>query len=288
MSPLDRRHGTEAGYEQHVRDGEDPCDDCKRGDYVASRRRSKRRAMGYRYQLPVGETIHATLVDLRRRGATHEDIAEWADMVPSQVWRIIRIGPEAEVYARTYRRLQALRPPEQIVTPLGLTRRVRALARLGYSNAVIAREAGVNVNTVQDICKEPPAFLMWRTRDALVAAYDRLCMKLPDTSESYLQRSVSRTRNRAAREGWVSALAWDDIDADPGPIAGQHRSKCHEEADEAVVLRILSGERLEANAAERREVLRRWSATGHSIASMCREQGWKQARDYRLEEQEAS
>jgi hypothetical protein len=125
MLPDDARHGSEAGHEQHLRDKEDACDACIDADLKASRRRTKLKTMGAQFLVPLGG-LYDELQALRDRGAVVDDIAEWANISDSQVWRALNNGPEGKIYARTYRALRDMRPGP-ILTPVGAQRRVRRL-----------------------------------------------------------------------------------------------------------------------------------------------------------------
>lgn len=216
MRTDDHRHGTEAGNEQHARDGEPACEPCREAKRAASRRRDKRKAMGYRYQMPVGHELYDELILAREQGARLADIAGWAGLAESQVWRIIRGGPEQIVLARTWERLNSA-IIRQAITPVGITRRIQALMRLGYSTTRIATEAGCHHDTIRDARDEPRAYLAAWVRTGIADAYDRLSMT-PATGETkQFKAGVSRTRNRAIRCNYLPPLAWTNID-DPNDV----------------------------------------------------------------------
>jgi hypothetical protein len=220
VSPDDARHGSERGNEQHVRDGEEPCTACYEAKLSASRRRGKRKAAGLKYTLPVGEPTHRRLLDLTRQGATYEDIAAWADVSASVVFYILKVGPGRRVYARTALRLREF-TPGPIITPLGITRRIRSLMRLGYSSADIAAASGAHVDTINNLKLQPPTFVARKVRRGVVDAYDRLHMSPPKPVTSQQKRVVTRVRRYAESEGWPTGLAWDDIDHDEQPTGHQ-------------------------------------------------------------------
>ena len=211
MHPDDPRHGSEAGQAQHMRDGDEPCDACNEADRIAARRRNKRKAMGYQYTRPIGRTNHAKLTQLKDSGARWDQLAEWAGVSTSQVWRILHGGPDTEVYARTYLRIAAMQHG-RIVTSVGITRRIRALCWLGYSPARIAEEAGVNLDTVRDARDTVRTFIAGRVRDGIADAYDRLHMTSPSTANVRDRAGITRVRNLARARGWLPPLAWNDID----------------------------------------------------------------------------
>lgn len=211
MSPDDPRHGREAGHEQHLRDGEEPCAACVEGDLRASRRRHKRKTMGRVYTLPLGQANHDKLTNLRRKGATWDQLAEWVGVSDSVIWRLIDGGPEYVVYARTYARVRDMKPG-RIVTAVGVARRLQALAWLGYTSPVVAAESGVHEETIRDARNGTLAYLHATTAAALADTYDRLWTAPAEPRSPHSSRGITRSRNHARRKGWLPPLAWDDID----------------------------------------------------------------------------
>lgn len=262
MSPDDARHGTEAGREQHIRDGEPSCDACARADLLASRRRSKRRTMGHEFTRPVGARLHARLVKLRADGARLDDIAAWAGISDSQVHRVIAGGPEQRIYARTWLALNTMRT-QHLVTPVGAQRRLRALAWLGWSPAMIAAECGLHRDTISDI-RDKGIGSTAKTRAVVAETFARLSMRMPPADTVTQRRAVGLVRSVARRKGWAPPLAFDDID-DPSerPHGGRRRTP-RSEVDPVVVERVLAGDRLPMTTAERREVVARARGLGWS------------------------
>lgn len=278
MNPADPRHGSEAGHEQHIRDGEDPCDACVDGDLKASRRRSKRKSMGAVYQLPLGD-LYWKIQALKKRGATYDDITAWSGVVDSQVWRVLNGSPETVVYARTWRRLDEMKVG-RIITPLGVTRRIRALTWLGYSAQQIAAAAGCHSDTIRDARDQPREFLARKVKVGIADAYDRLAMTLPTGETKQDRAGITRSRNTARRNGWLAPLMWDDIDdCDERP---ELDAVDGDDFDPVVVDRILAGDfRLKATPPERTEVARRWAEAGRAMNEIARLTGWRIERYYR-------
>lgn len=263
MKPEDPRHGTEAGYEQHRRDNEDPCAACVDGDLKASRRRSKRRTMGAVYQLPLGD-LYWTLQALKKRGATYDDLCEWSGAVESQVWRALNGSPETPVYARTWRRFDEMKVG-RIITPLGVTRRIQALMWLGYSAPQIADAAGCHVDSVRDSRDQPRVFVARRFKTGIADAYDRLSMTLPTGETKQDRAGITRTRNMARRKGWLAPLMWTDID-DVDECPDLSNSWDEASVDHAIVQRVLDGrpKPRKLTTAETAEIVRRALALGMS------------------------
>lgn len=270
----DPRHGSEAGYEQHKRDGEDPCADCVDGDLRAARRRTKRKTLGYRYTLPAGDA-HARLLAWRDGTASLTDISVHTGLDTSVITRMLDGGPDQPVYARTY--LAVMQAPATFpLTTIGTTRRVRALARLGWSRRVIAERSGVHHDTILDACRAPQ-FLGRRVREQIAAAYDEMHMQLPPRNERYAAASATRTQRDAEARGWLPPLAWDDIDdgrEQPAPACGG-KSRPRDDVDPSVVDRIVHGEyQLHATPAERALVCEAWLASGRHLVDLERATGW--------------
>lgn len=136
------------------------------------------------------------------------------------------------------------------VPSIGFRRRVQALQALGWPLSVIAAEmGGCDKRNVKQSCDSERVYRSKLQR--LVEVYDRLSMRLGPSV---------RSRNLAQRNGWLPPLAWTNID-DPNerPTRGRDHD---DDVDPILVERILAGDILTANRAERCEVIRRWPSTG--------------------------
>jgi hypothetical protein len=95
-----------------------------------------------------------------------------------------------------------MRQGEQLVSSIGTRRRLRALAAIGWTFGEIGTElGGWNHTTVQKLASERSDQCWLSTVQAVRGVYDRLSMT-PGCS--------AYARNRAARQGWLPPLAWDD------------------------------------------------------------------------------
>lgn len=153
--------------------------------------------------------------------------------------------------------------------------------RLGWPSRILAEKARIQRGQqgVDAILRKSQKVTAWRAAD-IAKVYDELSMTLGPSNI---------TRLRAEAKGWPPPLAWDDdrID-DPAynPMGlltnGVHRprrgSSTRSAIDEAVVLRVLSGENLPTSKAERAEIMRRWIDNGGSEAELCRRMGWRAGR----------
>lgn len=133
-----------------------------------------------------------------------------------------RMNPEAA------RRLLELPLPTVTQLPGGVAvdgtgtrRRIQALACLGWSVGAISREAGIDRQSLDGAMRGRP--VLARTHQAVVDVYERL-WNHPAAGRDHAEKiAVSRTANRARREGWTPPSAWDDDEIDDPtaePITG--------------------------------------------------------------------
>jgi hypothetical protein len=273
MTLDDPRHGTEAGYAAHGRDGSRPCESCRR---AKGRGDKKRRVYGSALT-PVPADVHALI---ERVGVVA--LATRSGVSATAIGHIRKRGDKARAYPSTIARLRSV----EIPTDLGTVRRVRALACLGWSTADIAAVAGEPISTILTLRDQEDRKVVGRDslRDSIADAYRQLCMKrAPFTKWS------SRIANNAARKGWAPPLAYDDID-DPADDPSTRdlelerwikwwTSRGHADIDENVVARLLAGDTsVTATKPEKVEAMRRWLSWGRSETSLCAMHGWKDGR----------
>ena len=152
------------------------------------------------------------------------------------------------------------------VDATGTVRRIRALQALGWRYADIDAAVGhaergwAHNLTAQDRVHVD-------TAEKVQAAFEQLAMT---------RGPSERVRRHAARMGWAPPLAWDDIDdpAEQPNIGGAF----DDQVDPVVVDRLLAGQQIPSNRAEKTEAMRRWRATGRSERSLCELHGWKTGR----------
>jgi hypothetical protein len=202
MDALDSRHGTEAGNSAHMRDGEKSCAPCRAARGKADKRR---RVYGSGLVLIPADVLQTIERYSVRTIELHTGLSGCT------INNIRKHGDRARVKPSTVARVRAMRVP----TDIGVIRRVRALARLGWSSPEMAARAGIPSTTVARLRDHDER--LWvgnqRIRAAIAKAYDEMSMTVPP-----LTRHTSKLANRAAARGWAPPLAWDDID-DPAEIA---------------------------------------------------------------------
>jgi hypothetical protein len=106
------------------------------------------------------------------------------------------------------------------VDATGSMRRLQALAYAGWPLKLIAIETGgIDVGWLRQIrAGGTSGRVQHAIARKIAGAYDRLLPITPPQDTRYQRVAVTRARNLAAAEGWVSGWAWDDID-DPADVA---------------------------------------------------------------------
>lgn len=222
-----------------------------------------------------GAPAAARVAECLAVGMSMEQVAAAAGVASSTVNRLMR-DPSTRLRARVSAAILAVRPARPL-TPVGVTRRVRALACLGWSVTEIAAAAGVNVDTVKEVRRGERRELH-TAGPALVAAYDALSMRTPSPLTRQDRSAVTQVRNRAARAGWAPPLAWDDdtIDdpaATPDLGAPPADARHDDVVDDAVLDRVLTGIPTATTSAERAAlipVLAARQLSDRDIAALCR------------------
>lgn len=209
---------------------------------------------------------------------TVDDITAWrADQAANADRRRAKA-----VRAYRYRQRVYLNGGPVQVPAVGTTRRLQALAAVGWSQKEIAARLGVTGARVGHLMNGMFPTVFPETAAAVAAVFDELCMVVPTDPTPTRPRQIrvhERTRRHARARGWVTALAWDDID-NPAerPKRGNARRPRRTDVDEAVVQRILAGEVLDTTTAEKYEIMRRWIALDRPEKALCERMGWKPGR----------
>lgn len=238
-----------------------PCDTCR----VDRLRLAKRHRAGLYKRVPSDEA-RDTLQRLRDAGWTAHAIASATGLHYRTIDRNLvgaLIGPTIAARIVNYGD-----PTAGSVGAAGTRRRLQALAFHGYDLKTISDATGIGFSTLASIRS---------------GAVNRVRSAFYTTIRDYTQGlgmqlgPSTGSRQHAQRHGWVGLLAWDDIDNDPQPQGGDDQHH-HSDVDEAVVTRVLAGEKLPTTAAERRAILARWVAQGRSARSIEKRMGWKESR----------
>lgn len=278
MRPDDPRHGTNAGHCAHITEGTPACFPCRVAKAEYEMRRKRNIAYGrWTPYVPAG-TARTHVRSLMQQGMTIKGIAAEAGIPSGRITGILykrgdrlpvqKIRPELEAKI-----LAVTTPKPARIDELGIARRLQALVALGHSAPKLAQRLGWSHSRVEQFLKgRNTGKVMADTFQKVDALYRDMCMTLPPERDRYEKYSAARSRNTAIRHGWHKPLAWDDIDdlnEVPGDVADDGM-----QVDENVVERILAGEKLPANRAEKYAVIDAWLARGDSANSLENLTGW--------------
>ena len=181
-----------------------------------------------------------------------------------------RMNPEAA------RRLLALPlptvdqlPGAVIVDGTGTRRRLQALATLGWSVGALANEAGIDRQSLDGAMRGKP--VLARTRQAVIALYERLWMTPAPADDHRRRISISRTRRRSEASGWLPPAAWDDdtID-DPATIPAVEPigSVGEDMVDEHAVELVLDSQPMHLTGMTLEVAVNRLAAAGVDVATI--------------------
>ncbi len=275
MSPDDPRHGSYAGALQHWKAGESACEACLAAARRADKIRDLARLEGRPPMVPLGERAHRIISTAPRNQVTAA-----IGMSSHRLVHLERRGPTQMVRRATRDRVLAFRPAW---TPIGIQRRLQALAVLGWSLKVLAEETDVHLSSLCRLRRNPDVrFVRHTVAAAVLGVWERLnSTAAPDSHSS------RETKAAALTIGWYPPAAWEDIDdpaEDPAALAPEA-----DEVDEVAVHRILTGDwRYPAASVDRTEVIRRWVTSGGSLNELSRRTGWKPERYFKLSDEAAS
>lgn len=247
-----RSHGTPSGYRSHRNRGETPCEPCREANRAYYR---EYRALTKR-SVPA-ERVARHIRRLRKAGVGMTTLAAVAGTTQQTVYEIVN-GRRKWVTLRVARAILAVTADAAFSVPaLGTTRRIHALAALGWTYKRIGATAGLSPQRVGQIVAQDR--VVPATAAAIAAAYDELSMRLGPSDHA---------RRRARGAGHLPPLAWDDerID-DPTYQPGQPDEA--DGIDEIAVQRAMAGDPPERmTRAERAEASRRLTAAGYSAAQI--------------------
>lgn len=267
MTPDDPRHGQRAGYIAGCRN------ECCRVPHLRYQKRSSLRRLreGSQY-VPPGRTLNR-LAWWASHGVTPRGLAMGAGISESILQGIIREGfrPTKETERRTLAVIWDDLPDTALVNADITRARIYSLMAAGHPLIWICEHTpGLNVGG------------KWRDQPRVTLGLARAVQKLYDSAP--IAGSSKGTAAKAQRRGHQPPAAWDDPRTPAMPSGwkpavdkGSDR-RARTDVDEAVVLRLLSGERLLCTSAERNAAMTRWKAAGHSERELCLRQGWKDSR----------
>lgn len=243
--------GTYAGFATHRRHGEQACQPCKDASTRYAKGHRHDRLHARRRTVPA-EPVVAHLRNLLRAGMTQGAIARGSGVSPSAISDLLhgqsRIKQENAKQILSVRSVYCFTPrhehDEAFVPKTPSVLRIRALLALGWRHQDMAERSGVLTHL---ILAQPSPAVTVRNHDRVRALYEALSMT-PGPSQ--------RTRNRAARAGFLPPLALDDDRIeDPNYLPGlEVDDQLEQTVDQVVVERLVDGgdhRALNATRAER-------------------------------------
>lgn len=227
---------------EHTRRHQAGCPKCKRYGAWKDRVWRRRKELGQPTTVPAAEVV-AHLQTLHNRGMTPAVVSRASGVPAATIRKLLYSGEGRKwVQARTALPLLAVAvPPEPVAHPpkaeltdcTGSRRRLRALARIGWTYRHVAAASGLVCRQLDELARQ-----QWITQanaDRISRAYEQLSMQ-PGPSDI--------TATRAARAGWAPPLAWDDDTIDdpaalPADVAAEQSSG---EYDETTVGQAVDGQ----------------------------------------------
>lgn len=103
------------------------------------------------------------------------------------------------------------------VPALGSMRRLRALARVGWTTKAVAEAAGVSATALRDVRAGRQAQVQAVNAEAVTGAYERLSGRCGPSSRAVF---------RADREGWPQPYRWDGLDMDDPAVTPLGYGRC--------------------------------------------------------------
>lgn len=286
------QHGTYAAYTL------DSCR-CLPCSHAASEYeidRQKRHAYGRFTTYSPAEPVRQHVRDLMTAGIGLKTIAKRSGVSQGSLWKLVygkrkadgTQTPSHRVKQATADRLLALDPNDTSLLADGaqvdalITRRkLQALVALGWSQAKLADRLDQSPGNFGHTLHDNPTVLA-STERAVAALYDELSMQVPPADEWRAKIARARSIRYAQERYWFPPLAWDDIDDPSSEPEWDHYLQSDipdvdELVDDIAIERALAGDKeiaLALTDAERTEAVRRWQATGGTLAELERRVGW--------------
>lgn len=206
MTPDDVRHGTRNGYRAGCRD---TCCTNANQAYNTAYYETYRDYLGYQ-PLVDSTPVLERLDELARLHISPSAIAQTVGVDDSAI-RYLYDNRPTVVQQATYDRLADLQA-RNIITALGLSRRVRALTAIGWPVSHLVRETGLDKEPLRRLRDGDKGYVQAHVKAAVLDAYDRLHMAGPVITDTPTKRAVTRALNTAKANRWAPPLAWEHID----------------------------------------------------------------------------
>lgn len=217
------QHGTRDAYVLDIC----RCGECRQANAAVERERRREIAYGRWQPFVDAEPTRQHLRALSERGiglrraaqlsgvpyTTLAQLVHGASSTGSRPSRQIRQDTASNVLALS---LDGVTPAAGArVEATGTRRRIHALVAIGWTIKAIADLLGRDVASVRHTLRRDSVTAA--TAAATAELYERLWDSLPDESTPPRRTAAAKARTMARRNGWLPAMAWDDIDDDPQP-----------------------------------------------------------------------
>ncbi len=196
------------------------CPDCSKAAALYAKQRVLLIERGEWKPFVDAEPVREHVAGLLAAGVGRETIADLSGVANTTITSLMYDG-RPQIRAGVAEKLMAVRPTLDDlpdwgkVDATGSRRRIQALMFAGWSQAVLAERLGVDRSMILKLMARPTV-RVYNAR-AIRDLFSRLWMQAPPEVGRYERAAASRARAFALRNGWVSALAWDDID-DPDAV----------------------------------------------------------------------
>jgi transcriptional regulator with XRE-family HTH domain len=220
-----RPHGTAARYNHGPDHDGRPGKGCRCADCGAAARRVRKRnrlaALNGRNHARVDAgPVREHILTLCEAGMSRQEIARRAGVVPGLLSRLVlgdaRTGkPARRMRADNAAAILAVRPAADaalLVPAVGTRRRLQGLAWHGWPPAQVGRRVGLAPAHVWRIAAGLTGGRVLAETACRVEAACRRLWGVSPADAGVEPWRVTLTRERAVERGWVSLLAWDDID----------------------------------------------------------------------------
>lgn len=280
------QHGTPACY---ALDG-CRCLPCAYARSVYDQQLAKRNAYG-RSNLVDAEPARQHVRALMAAGVGLKRIVAVSTVSQGGLWKLMygkNGGPPSRRITRaTADRILALDPTDPallaagaMVASVGATRRLQALACLGWSIGRLSTESGIDRQRL-DAAIHGRQVVAGTVR-AVAVLYERLWDKPAPATDQRERISVSRSRRRAAEAGWLPPLAWDDDTIDDPNATPQTDDGGDDQVDELAVAAALEGVRLQLSGATLHAAVHALAEAGHQPVVIADRLGIQVMQAYRL------
>lgn len=247
VCPPDHKHGANTTCYTGHRCG---CHECKQANTDRAARATRLQAYGRWLNARMNpEPVAEHVRHLMEFGYSYQQIAAAAGINEGTPYKLAH-GKLKFVFGRVGHGILAIHPniddlgPHTLIPSRGVQRRIQALATNGWCIQAIATRLGLSRATLSHTIWRTHVEV--RTHRAIADAYEQLWNTEPPRTGQYADRTIRKTIDHADRLGWLPPLAWDDIDNDPEPPAGEAAG-----IDEIAIALAVHGERVKLTREER-------------------------------------